>query len=426
MPRIDSFEVKNKTFKKKAYRSWDGNLFEKLKLPKNTEEQNFVQEQIEPANNLKSGNSSLSGHKEFNEGSNKAQLASNKGSISVHKELNEGSNKAQLASNKGLNLNEKIYINRVQIEFETSGETISRLIRKLGGNEKKLFFLIINLCSIKGSLSTGDLLGDELNQALSTTRNGRETAIKRLVKKGLIKRRQGKTGSNGTLNFHVSDLIKSEALNFLNLYYSEHKLLSNYSSNELTSLINNKVHLGFNNYLYNSSSSNNINTTTNRAGQLPEEWKAINIEPLQEHGFSLTQLKQLYVINITSPEIVQESINHFAFGLKNNPKFSNYKDPLNVLMGVLRKGEAWHEKDYKSPKELTMERIIEQKRAEEERIKKLEEQIFLTALEEWKKTKSEEELNKLLPAGNIPPRSVKISLYFKENIWSTLKNDYSL
>ncbi len=85
-------------------------------------------------------------------------------------------------------------------------------------------------------------------------------------------------------------------------------------------------------------------------------------------------------------------------------------------MGILRKGGGWYEKDYKSPKELTMEKIIERKRAERERIKQLEEKLFLTALEEWKETKNEAELDRLIPAGNIPLRSLKISIYFKEII----------
>ena len=50
------------------------------------------------------------------------------------------------------------------------------------------------------------------------------------------------------------------------------------------------------------------------------DWKKINFEPLIEIGFSQTQLKQLATQNLNTPEIVQESINHFAFGLKNNEK----------------------------------------------------------------------------------------------------------
>ena len=34
MPRIDDLKVQNKVFKKKDYRSWDGNLLDKLRLPK--------------------------------------------------------------------------------------------------------------------------------------------------------------------------------------------------------------------------------------------------------------------------------------------------------------------------------------------------------------------------------------------------------
>lgn len=311
---------------------------------------------------------------------------------------------------------------QVQIDsksVEGEEKKIIKILRKTTGSQKEIMEEITaHIKSISNNENVIDIPIETLSIRINRTKDVVRTSIKRLQKKSILLKGKGQHGRLGTTKIIVPNFIIKECIN---LFHCLPKSLDeNYIENG--GIYRNKYRN--NDFVY--SSSNNINTTTRVEQLLPEEWKAINIEPLQEHGFSLTQLKQLYVINITSPEIIQESINHFAFGLKNNPKFSNYKDPLNVLMGVLRKGEAWHEKDYKSPKELAMERIIEQKRAEQERIKKLEEQIFLTALEEWKKTKSEEELNKLLPAGNIPPRSVKISLYFKENIWPTVKKDYLL
>lgn len=243
------------------------------------------------------------------------------------------------------------------------------------------------------------------------SKDSARTALRFLLKQKLIFRIEFHPGQLGWSRYEIKKSMYEEIEKAIEIRLIEPLLL--------------KESLDISKRFINNSSSSNINTTTRVEQLLPDDWKAINIEPLQEHGFSITQLKQLYALNITSPEIVQESINHFAFGLKNNPKFSNYKDPLNVLMGVLRKGEVWYEKDYKSLKELALEKIIERKRAERERIKQLEEKLFLTALEEWKETKSEAELDKLIPPGAIPPRSVKISIYFKENIWPTIKSDYS-
>ena len=92
-----------------------------------------------------------------------------------------------------------------------------------------------------------------------------------------------------------------------------------------------------NNSTYSSSNSYNINTTT----VLPEEWEQIDITQLISIGFSKTQLLQLFQKQLNTPDVIQESIYHFAFCLENNPKAKAYSDPLNVLMGVLRKSGAW-------------------------------------------------------------------------------------
>lgn len=441
MPRIDDLKVQEKVFKKKEYRSWDGNLLEKLKLadhanpisPQKTEPPDR-----EPPINTESQRAETS---QANENPNRVQLESKSSSIRVQQEFDQGSNEVhqgftksstevQLKSNKGSNIVQLDANSEVQLGFVTDRVMVQKLISKLGGNEKKIFFYVIHICSIKGSLSTGEILGEELTNAVSTTRNGRETAIKRLSKKGLLKREKGKTGANGTLCLHVNELIKTEALSYLSASASEQTLLSNWAANRVQINGANKVQLESGFPIY-SSSINNINTTT-KNDDLPENWLTINIEPLKDIGFSTTQLKQLYRLNITTPELIQESIYHFAFGLKNNPKFKEYskdgKNPLNVLMGVLRRGESWEEPKYRSPQEIAMEKLIAKKKAERERIKQLEEEAYKLALEEWQVTLSQEQLEEIAPSkksrGNLMPQHVKLSMYFREHIWPQKKGDY--
>ena len=105
---------------------------------------------------------------------------------------------------------------------------------------------------------------------------------------------------------------------------------------------------------------NEISHTSKNIFNTPSVWLKINIEPLKAIGFSDTQLQQLQ--NRNTPEIIQESIYHFAYGLEHNEKTKKYKDnALNVLMGVLRKGQAWIEPNYRSPQELALEDLISQK-----------------------------------------------------------------
>jgi len=152
----------------------------------------------------------------------------------------------------------------------------------------------------------------------------------------------------------------------------------------------------------------------------------IDYDSLSHIGFTKTQIKQL--IEKNDPTVVQESINHFAFGLEHNQKFQKYEDPLNVLMGVLRKGQGWFEKDYRSPKEIAQQHLLEIKKAEIERKRELEESTYKLAMMEWQQSLSEADIENIAPrkkvSGDIMPTSAKLGLYFKEHIWPELKVEY--
>jgi len=123
----------------------------------------------------------------------------------------------------------------------------------------------------------------------------------------------------------------------------------------------------------------------------------INFNTLCEIGFSETQLCQLAEENLNTPEIVQESINHFAFGLANNEKYKEYTKPLNVFMGVLRKGQRWFEQGYEDPQDKILREILaEKKQRQEKRVKMIEELVNLE-FPEWEKKLSQEEIEAIVP-----------------------------
>src|SRR5262249_33735766 len=152
-----------------------------------------------------------------------------------------------------------------------------------------------------------------------------ETALKRLIKKGLILREKGKTGKNGLLNIAMSEAVKNEAIKYIHGYQFEDEVLNKGSVRVQTDLPN-RVQLGFKNSLY---SSNNINKTTTT---LPEEWKKINFSPLEAIGFSEQHLFDIYTNSLCDPTVVQESIYHFAFGLGEG-RHKEYDSPLKVFIG---------------------------------------------------------------------------------------------
>lgn len=106
----------------------------------------------------------------------------------------------------------------------------------------------------------------------------------------------------------------------------------------------------------------------NKGGNnLNDPWDEVDITPLENIGFNKKHLLQ--VKNKITPELAQESINHFSYGLKFNKKTIEYSNPIATLISVLKRGEAWIEPLYKSPQELSQIKLLEMKKAESERKK---------------------------------------------------------
>lgn len=157
-------------------------------------------------------------------------------------------------------------------------------------------------------------------------------------------------------------------------------------------------------------------------------WDEIDTSPLDSIGFNKKHLLQ--VKNKSSTDIVQESINHFAYSLQYNKKTKEYPNPLATLMAVLKRGEAWIEPNYQSPQELAQLKILESKKAELERKKALEDEFYKLAFDEWFNSLNEDEIKDLAPdnrkKGDFVPPVSKLNVYFKDNIWPEKRKDYLL
>lgn len=413
MPRIDLDKIKN-SFKKKEYRAWDDNLLETLKISK------IDRKDPNSTSPYKSSNLHLNAEEtssclDSNKGSNGVQQEFLNNSFKVHSELNNGSDSVQSQLNQG-SIKAQMDINiKVQSQSNNDVIHIEKLLRNLGGNEKKLFFYFIDICITKSSLSTGDIPGKNLIDIADTTKNGMETAIKRLNKKGLIFREKGKTGRYGVINISISDDIKNEAIKYLHTRQLDEEILLNCSSIRVHSNHSNKVQLGFSS---NTNSSSYINKLTT---DLPEDWKKINYEELVHIGFSETQLQQLYMGNFSTPEIIQESINHFSYGFQHNEKVKAYTDPLNVLMGVLRKGQKWHEINYISPQELAFKQLLNEKKERKEKQQSMLKELVELEFPEWRQNLDEEDIKKIVPKNIIKIKAgleSALRTYFVEKILS--------
>lgn len=391
MPRIDSENLKS-DFKKKEYRAWDNNLLERLKIPKEKRENEptFTQptKRAIPAQEIKNVGENQPVELGFNQGSIEVQSGFNQGSNTVQLEATQGSNEVQSEFNQGSVSVQKEEGNKVQLGFNEATLSIKSSIKKLGGNEQKMFFYVIEICIAKGSLSTGEMPGKIIMSAVGTNRNGMETALKRLRKKGLITREKGKTGKNGLICITLSEVIKNEAIKYMHTYQAEQALF-NQGSVRVQAQQGNKIHIGFNSPIY-SSNKKNITTV------LPDDWKRINFSPLESIGFTEQHLLDVFDANIVDAAVVQESIYHFAFGLEEG-RHKQYDNPLKVFIGRLRKGNAWVESNYESPKDKALRELFERKKAEKEKRESMIKEMVDIEFPEWKSKLSENEINKIVP-----------------------------
>jgi hypothetical protein len=267
-------------------------------------------------------------------------------------------------------------------------------IRASKGSQWKILEYFAERSLETGSLSTGHFKISKLAKQTGLEEKTIYTAIYRLERqKQLIIRQKGKEGSGGSSRFmFASEDIKNQIL------CSRDKVISN------------------------RLNVSNVDAVAN----LDIGWNEINTDLLSEIGLNQKHVFQLR--NYSTPQIVQESIRHFAFGLQNNAKTQSYKDPVAVLIGVLRKGEAWIESAYKSPQEIAMEKLLVQKKDENTRLQQLEEKLQNEYFVEWSKNLTEEQMKIIVGDKITGPKSLQekaktglLKEYFQVNEWLRLK-----
>lgn len=187
MPRMDEVDFKQSKFKRTSFRSWDTDLVSSLKMDR--EEEGKPQSVPSPP-----VEKTLSFCKD-----KKALGSSLTQGTSV---INEKNLVKTVCKNP---ISHDVQVNDKKIPFLDENFRITKLINRLNGNEKKLFLLVIEMCNAIESTKTGNISSEDVENYLSFTRNSRESAIKRLCEKGLIKRNKGKRGLGGTINLSVSD-----------------------------------------------------------------------------------------------------------------------------------------------------------------------------------------------------------------------------
>ncbi len=326
-------------------------------------------------------------------------------------------------SKQGLNTVFTEAINPIQTLFKPSFNPVDKQglafdskqglnrVKDLRGNPLKVIIYLINSLSKDEQYITEKVSVTDIANNTGITRESVKTALKFLKKFELINIVYSHTGVHGWTTYKIKkeiidDFIK-QGLNIVS-----------------TGVINSS-NIKLNTTTIDNSHNNETSKLAETVNNEKLKWDEIDITPLEHIGFNRNILQSF--IGKNSPEIVQESINQFAFGLKNNGDAKKYENNArNVLVGRLRAGHAWTEAKYKSPQEIAMEQILIRKKEEKERIKKLENEIIEYDFAEWLKTLNETQRNEIvgeLPQSHIYTDKTKESVarsrlfdHFKQNI----------
>ncbi len=409
MPQINDIISggKTKKFKKKSYRPWDlsgeGNFVsqdqdsKKASLHKETSD---ISMSSNPLKSKKEGTRDIPSKKREETNTIFRQHQDNIKITSRQQKDNNQKTNSQHKDNTSITLSHHIDNNLDNNDDEINVvQYYMKVIKSLTGLQEKIFFYIVNDCCSRGCVETRNIKTIKLAEIAKCSYGSAKMTIQRLVAKKIIIRLPGKKSWNGFVNFKITPEIRLAALEV-----QKEKNIDNNLDNKRT---------------YSSSNIYNNKTTTIN---LPEEWNKINFYSLEEIGFTKTQLLQLYDTGQCIPQGIQESINYLAFDIEYNKLTDKYPHPLNVFMGALRKGKLWSRpKNYESPQEIVLRQLIERKKETSDKLEKLKEEAYKLALSEWQETLNPEQLEEIAPdkksRGDIIPKNVKLSVYFKENIW---------
>ncbi len=284
-------------------------------------------------------------------------------------------------------------------------------VKDLRGNPLKVIIYLINSISKDEPYITEKVNVTDIANNAKISRESAKTALKFLKKFELITRLYSHTGVHGWTTYKIKkeiiDDFTKQGLNTVS-----------------TGAINSSSYINTTTIKTNNSEDIKITETKNDE---QSKWDEIDTTPLEHIGFNKRVIQNIKGLNKNSPEIIQDSINQFSFGLKNNGDAKKYeKNARDVLIGVLKEGRAWIEKNYKSPREIEVEQFLARKKEERERIKKLEEEMIQYEFEEWLPTINESQRNEIvgeLQQSHMYSDKVKESIaktrlleHFKKNI----------
>lgn len=414
----DPIVPQNKADSKKTLRAWDEDILDQIKIVKPVENKlhadpkqpdtNLLQSDYKPTTNLlQSGNKVVTN---WEQSGNKAEpetgskVGSNWGQSGVKVGSETGSKVVAKWEQSGSKL--------VAEKQETGSATGSKVVANFSfssliGLQKKIILFLYESCKTARSKITNPISLEHMSDMLKATTGTIKSAIRRLENKQLLTRAEYKNGRGGWSKYLIPEHLFQELLQIetgskvvANWYQSDSKVVANWEqtgSKVVAKPVANPPLVA----------SSNINTTslhTNPVDNFPADWQAINYEAIKNIGFGPNHILQLYKAKLLSAQLVQESIDSFAFTLLNYPKAKEYMSPLNVLMSVLAKGNIWERRGAPPALAVPLNAPAEQPKQSEEEAEELSrlQSAFEGEYFKWWNNLRDEEIKQLFPDYEFP------------------------
>ena len=390
MPRLDDPNTKLKEikiFKRQSLRPWDDldsfkpNAPDNVQLISTTTEKRISKQLVN------------------NKGTISKQLVNNKGTIREQEKLNKETISKPISKQEPHPISKQL-VNQL-VNTKPHYIQILELIKNLVGFQRKALFYIVEDCKERGLLYTSQITNEILRILLNTSADVVKTTIQRLIKKGLIAIEKGKRGKGGYKVFTISEIVRNASIAAHAQLGISKQLVNQLVNDNSKQLVNNKETIKGTS---GSSSSSYINTTTEvnvhtAREELPEPWQAVDCSVLAHIDFNVDHLFQLCQRGTLEPEVVQDSLYHFAFDLQHNKKREAIKgDPLNYLMGVLAKRPYTAPANYVNPNVEAFKRYAEEKARQDEQLQALEANVQNSEFQSWYEHLPQEELDALCSA----------------------------
>ena len=284
----------------------------------------------------------------------------------------------------------------------------------LVGLQRNIMLFLYGACKAARGRSTDSLTLEHVALSLKITSGSVKTTIRRLEDKGHIKRGEFKNGRGGWSKYELAEATFREMLQL----ESEHKLVTNWtqSSNKVVTEPDTQPDTR-----PLSSSSYNLNTTTNYQAAASEESTFKIPEELRKLGFSENHLAQLKRDSKLPLELISASIEALAYDLTFDDVRRKIRSPIGLIMKLLKAGELYlSEKGFESEADRLFRECVQRAEKQKEEKTKLMEKFFDLKFEEWIEPMANEDLLKISqPVGELkgPFHIQQLKEHFRKEIF---------